>query len=203
MLISVFMQKGEQAKTNTAINVMSVLSQRDGYERHVLVDLDHLQEDATKFRLSMPRVEFVKERSEPHKTDLIVVDAPPYVDDSIMDALAASDFVILPVTPNPFSLDALRRTFETLRKVKAARPKLLAGVVFTRTSSKPYDQGMMDATRALSEWPVLDTWIPERIADFRRSTSVCCPLVAHRPKSAASQAYVTLVEEILHHAVPK
>jgi cellulose biosynthesis protein BcsQ len=67
--------------------------------------------------------------------DLVFFDCPPRLTTSSINALAASDYIVLPTSLHPNDVDAVRRTlqwWEKLHAIKAFQAKL-AGVVLNRT----------------------------------------------------------------------
>ncbi len=83
--------------------------------------------------------------------DLILLDCPPRLTTACINGLAASDFVLIPVIPDPVSADAAPRLVEHLRKLKSEYkvcPDIsILGLVANKAQNK---QGL--SPRQLTVW---------------------------------------------------
>lgn len=68
---------------------------------------------------SLGAVPELVEAARKDKIDLLVIDTPPHAGLSITAALRVADFVVIPVRPNPFDLDALPESLDRLREAQA------------------------------------------------------------------------------------
>ena len=74
---------------------------------------------------------------ESAKYDYILIDAPPTLGGWVMNILAASDYLIIPVEASPWGLFGLANMFEFLNDVKEIAPALkLAGVAITKVDGR-------------------------------------------------------------------
>lgn len=196
MFITVAAQKGEQAKSTTAVNLMAAFQDlyQDKFFR--LVDLDDQQCDTMRFVDGLPGVAFTGALPAQSANGLTVVDTAPSVSKELMSALVKSDLVIIPCTPATLSLEALARTFQTIRLARDHNSKLIARVLFTRANNTQNTQGIVTCARALSEWPVFETIIPNRHAEFERAAAARVPAVLKSPRGAGSVAYRALAKEV-------
>jgi cellulose biosynthesis protein BcsQ/cell division protein FtsL len=70
--------------------------------------------------------------------DLVFFDCPPRLTTSTINALLASDYVVVPTSPHPNDVDAVRRTLKWLEKLRGVPPYRaeLAAVILNRTYRK-------------------------------------------------------------------
>lgn len=200
MFITVFSQKGEQAKTSTAVNLAAALAK--GGRRGTIVDLDPQQSDALKFTGSIDGVVFtdILPAIAPDG-EFVMVDLSPFVGPQTGVALLRSDLVLVPCTPHAASTAAAARTFETIALARQKRPELQALLAFTRVDKSQHAVGVLSSARAFAEWPVAQTVIPARLMEFERAFAARRPVVCSAPKSLGALAYCALareIEEILH-----
>ena len=96
--------------------------------------------------------------------DYVIIDAPPALDDKVETTLAASDLVILPVTPSSLDLWSCK---ETLEKVKSKPEVSLNGKVQLLINRKiPGTRVGREARQALEKFdaPVFETELCQRVA---------------------------------------
>ena len=69
-----------------------------------------------------------------HRYDLVLFDCPPRLTTSAVNALACSDFVVIPTGLSSDDVEAVRVTIDTFEEIKQVNPSLkLAGVVVNQT----------------------------------------------------------------------
>lgn len=135
--------------------------------------------------------------------DIIVVDTPPSLGTLTMNALTASDFVIVPCEADYYSLQGLTDLAETIEAVKGSLNKKLRtmGVLLTKhsaryTLSKEIQETLTQLTEAF-DTEVFDTYIRHsqkaREAQFKAQG-----LLRYAPKSTIATDYRAFTEEVLH-----
>jgi cellulose biosynthesis protein BcsQ len=143
------------------------------------------------------------QRNVTHKYDLILLDCPPLINVCCINALAASDYLLIPTMP---SRNATWRVPVLLSRINEfvanLNPRLkVMGVVPNRTFGSELtidEQNLLNAMRdqCLNDWhqhiPILSPHIPRNVA-FRHSEDAKRPLQAEDPIFAR---YIQLACEI-------
>lgn len=112
---------------------------------------------------------FLTELIEPYKPklDVIIIDCPPTLNLLTINAMSASDFVLIPIHAQKYSEEGLFMTMDTLEKVrKRVNAKLkLGGIVFTRLIERRVlaRSKKREIKRKYGD-RVLDTFIRENVA---------------------------------------
>ncbi|PWM49802.1 MAG: ParA family protein, partial [Bacillota bacterium] len=88
---------------------------------------------------------------ESGKYDYILIDSPPTLGGWVMNILAASDYLIVPVEASPWGLFGLSNLFEFLSEAKGVAPELkVAGIAVTKVDGrKNYFKQTMETLREL------------------------------------------------------
>ncbi|MCT4684941.1 MAG: AAA family ATPase [Roseicyclus sp.] len=138
--------------------------------------------------------------------DYVLIDCPPSLSLLTVNALVASDAVLVPLQAEFFALEGLSQLMLTLRDVReTANPGLrIEGVVLTMNDQRNNlsQQVEEDARGTLGEL-VLNTRIPRNVR-LSEAPSYALPVLAYDPSSKGSQAYIDLAEEVLaRHAKRK
>ncbi len=139
--------------------------------------------------------------------DYIFVDTPPSLGLLTLNALVASDAVIIPLNCEYFALEGLADLVATLRRVRAAfNPSLdIAGVLMTMYDERTnLGQQVSRDIRAFFQERVFDTVIPRNIR-LGEAPSHGIPAILYDVKSRGAEAYLALAREMLErdrHATP-
>jgi len=86
-----------------------------------------------------PRFRFRQQLHRPavfDKFDLVIFDCAPRITTSVVNALACSDYVLIPTGLDRGSIDAVPRTMDWMKSLGANCPADVVGVVATRTSER-------------------------------------------------------------------
>ncbi len=129
--------------------------------------------------------------------DYILVDAPPTLGAWVMNLLAASDFVIIPVEASPWGLFGLANMFEFLEKVKSLNPALsVLGIAVTKADErKTYFKQTLQTLRELGFARIFESVIRvDSTVEWAQDNSK--PVVAYKKTSRAALEYVNLAKEI-------
>lgn len=114
-----------------------------------------------------------------HRVDWILIDCPPSLDRLTMNALAASDYVLVPVDPGAGGRGALGDTMEYIDSAqKWYNPTLkVVGLLINNTDPRTvYDQTTEEVVREMYNTLVFETIITASVR-VRESTEAQTPLV--------------------------
>ena len=129
----------------------------------------------------------------------VLIDCPPSLNLLTINALAASDAVLVPVQCEFFALEGLAQLLATIEEIRSRlNPNLsVQGVVLTmydqRTSLS--DLVVDDVRRALGD-KVFTTVIPRNVR-VAESPSHGKPVLLYDYRCAGSQAYINLASEVI------
>ena len=131
--------------------------------------------------------------------DFCIIDNAPDINISTINALAASDDVLVPVTIDDFAIDGLA---ELMEQIDNAREELNPALRFCGCFITQYDrtneadqQGEM-YLKGLEMYPLFHTHI-RRTAKMKPSTFARKPILEYSSRCGAAQDYKALVEEYL------
>lgn len=133
--------------------------------------------------------------------DVVVIDTPPTLGTLLINALTASDKVIIPLQADILSLQGLYQLSQTIRKTQTSYNKRLeiAGILFTRHSTRTViaREIITTLTNKAKEWeiPVLNTTIREGVA-VKEAQTTRQSLFEYAVKSKPAQDYLQLLNEI-------
>ena len=131
--------------------------------------------------------------------DFCIIDNAPDINISTINALVASDDVMIPVTIDDFALDGLAELKEQIDNTKEdLNPELtLRGCFVTQfDSSNEADRQGEEYLRSIKEYPVFETHI-RRTPKMKPSTFARTPIILYSVRCGAAQDYKRLVEEYL------
>jgi chromosome partitioning protein len=169
-IITVSHQKGGVGKTTLALNLAACF--KKGGLRVGVMDTD-LQGSLAAISTDLDGIEFIpfeKIANLKHlKYDIIVIDTPPYLMDSMADLFALSDYVLVPTKIGFFDVLAIRATMEIIRQVKINYPKLKYGVVLNMLKNRTSITEEIRSTLVDYGAPVLKTMVFDRVAYTRSS----------------------------------
>lgn len=134
----------------------------------------------------------------PGDVDYVVVDCPPALGMLPVNGLAACDWAVLPVTPEPMARDGLAKAWRHIQRIRTNLNRHLevAGILLTMTGTDSMRQGMAETIRAEFGSRVLPVTVPYDPAVVEAS-SLDRPVVVHAPDSPAAKAYVDLARLIV------
>ena len=154
-----------------------------------------LKDDARVYALKMA-IKPLKSRY-----DVIVIDTPPTLGTLLINALTASDKVIIPLQADVLSLQGLYQLTQTIRKAQSDYNKglTIAGILYTRHSSRTLIArdiiDTMGKKAAELKIPVLKTTIRDGVA-VREAQTLRQSLFEYAPKSKPARDYLDLLDEI-------
>ena len=131
--------------------------------------------------------------------DFIILDCPPSLGLITMNALTASDSVIIPVQCEFFALEGIMQLLNTIMQTqKSLNPDLkIEGVLLTMLDSRTnLGFEVVDDIRKFFKEKVYNTIIP-RLIRLTEAPSHGEPIIAYDPKSRGSEAYLNLAKEVI------
>lgn len=135
--------------------------------------------------------------------DYVFIDSPPGLGFLTVNALAASNYVILPMLPDIFSLQGLIQVYETIEFVKkGCNPDLeVAGILINKYKrfSRLHRETVGTAKMVAENYDVtlFDTYIRNSAA-LSEAHSLQCSIFDYAPKAAGVKDYFKLSQEILN-----
>lgn len=131
--------------------------------------------------------------------DFAIIDCPPSLSLLTVNALVASDSVLVPLQSEFFALEGLSQLMLTIRDVRrSANPKLrIEGVVITMADGRNRlsQQVEADARDNLGDL-VFETTIPRNVR-VSEAPSFAMPVLSYDPQSKGAEAYRKLAMEIV------
>ena len=133
--------------------------------------------------------------------DVVVIDTPPTLGTLLVNALTASDEVIIPMNADILSLQGLYQLAETITQVKSFCNKGLkvTGILITKYSGRTVlardIKETIEAKCAELGIPVLNTVIRDGVA-VREAQTTQESLFAYAPNSNPAKDYLQLFDEI-------
>lgn len=134
--------------------------------------------------------------------EYILIDCPPALDLLTVNALVASDSVLIPIQCEFFALEGISQLIDTIDRISAGlNPRLgIEGVLLTMYDDRNNLTRQVEADlREFFGKAVFRTVIPRSIR-LAEAPSFGKPALAYDPKSRGSQAYIQLAKEMLAHA---
>jgi chromosome partitioning protein len=149
---------------------------------------------------SISRELMLKRALEPARRhyDYCVIDTPPSLRASTLNALAMSDLTVVPIESSMFALIGLSQLMATVGQIRRDHsPNMLIYALSTMYTGRQHlDQSIRkEVQRAFTEDLVFTTTIP-RTVQIGEATSIRRAVVETAPESAASFAFRKLVGEI-------
>jgi chromosome partitioning protein len=171
--------------------MIGAATQPTGYANLILVPADDglkgiksgqtaIQGGELRLRSCLARAEIGIDRTNGvDQTDWVLIDCPPSLDRLTMNALAASDYVLVPVDPGAAGRGALGETIEYISSAqKWYNPTLkVLGLLINNTDPRTvYDQATEEVVREIYGKLVFDTIITASVR-IREATEARTPLV--------------------------
>ncbi len=134
--------------------------------------------------------------------DYILIDCPPALDLLTLNALTASDAVLIPIQCEFFALEGISQLIDTVDRLKKAfNPNLaIEGVLLTMYDDRTNLTRQVEADlREFFGNEVFKTVIPRSVR-LAEAPSFGKTILAYDPRSRGAEAYIQLAKEILAHA---
>jgi chromosome partitioning protein len=131
----------------------------------------------------------------------VLIDCPPALDLLTLNALVASNAVLIPIQCEFFALEGISQLIDTVDRVKESfNPELaIEGVLLTMYDDRTNLTRQVEADlREFFGSEVFKTVIPRTIR-LAEAPSFGQPILSYDPRSRGAEAYIQLAKEILAH----
>ena len=207
-------QKGKSTPSGTIYEALTAANPVTTARPFILpTDVDHLELIPADRNLTGAEIELV---TLPHREerlrsllsplradyDYIFIDCPPSLGLLTLNALIASDAVLIPLHCEYFALEGLADLIGTMRRVRAAfNPELdIEGVLLTMFDERTnLGQQVAKDVRDFFKEKVFRTVIPRNVR-LGEAPSHGMPVVLYDVKSRGAEAYLALAREILERS---
>jgi chromosome partitioning protein len=132
--------------------------------------------------------------------DFILIDCPPSLDILTVNALIASDSVLIPIQCEYFALEGVSELMETVRQIRRMRnPTLeIEGVLLTMFDERTnLSNQVMEDLRAHFGKQLFNTIGPRNIR-LGEAPSHGKPIILYDIKSKGAESYIRLAKEVIH-----
>lgn len=128
--------------------------------------------------------------------DYILIDSPPTLGGWVMNILAASDYLVIPVEASPWGLFGLSNMFEFLSDVREVAPDLkVAGIAVTKVDGrKNYFKQTIETLKQLPAKVFENCIHLDSSIEWAQDNSK--PVGKYRKSSRSSKEYMALSEEV-------
>jgi chromosome partitioning protein len=135
--------------------------------------------------------------------DFILIDTPPTFGFHTITAMAATDYIVIPVQMSGYAVKGLK---ETLRVVHQARDRLnprlqVLGLLPTFVTPRTrFSRDMLKSLRQIPHMRVFDTFVKVTVR-LQESALAGEPITAYASGSNAAATYRSLADEVLHAVI--
>ena len=136
--------------------------------------------------------------------DLVLLDCPPGFSLLTVNAILAADAILIPVSPDPLTIDALENLLPSIERVRArmgATARVLGFVVNGLDTQRKHSRELAERLRAEFRDRVFHTEVPwaAALVDVPGARET---IFQAAPKSAAADAFRRLAGEVLQRLAP-
>ena len=131
--------------------------------------------------------------------DFVIIDCPPSLSLLPVNALTASNTVLVPIQCEYYALEGLNQVLKTIKLVKKKlNPSLeMEGVVFTMYDSRTnLSQQVVESVKSALNENIYDTIIPRNVR-LAEAPSYGMPITVYDSKSAGAEKYRMLAAEVI------
>lgn len=133
--------------------------------------------------------------------DFIMIDCPPSLNVLTVNAMVASDTVLVPIQCEFYALEGLSQLIHTINLVRERLNCRLdiEGIVFTMYDSRTnLSQQVVENVKAHVTQHIYETMIPRNVR-LAEAPSYGEPITIYDPRSVGAEAYRNLAQELLDH----
>lgn len=129
--------------------------------------------------------------------DYCIIDNPPDINVSVINALVASDDVLIPIKVDKFAFDGMKELITQINNAKVSNPNLkLKGCFVTLFNKNDVNIQGEELLKNDKEYKMFNTHI-RRTVKADESTFANAPILEYSKRCAAAKDYKALVEEYL------
>ena len=131
--------------------------------------------------------------------DFVIIDCPPSLSLLTVNALTASNTVLVPIQCEYYALEGLNQVLKPIKLVKKKlNPSLeMEGVVFTMYDSRTnLSQQVVESVKSALNENIYDTIIPRNVR-LAEAPSYGMPITVYDSKSAGAEKYRMLAAEVI------
>jgi chromosome partitioning protein len=161
----------------------------------VAANIELVDEESREMRLRS-RIQPIRD-----KYPFIIIDCPPALDLLTINALVASDSVLIPIQCEFFALEGISQLMDTVDRVRAAFGTRLAieGVLLTMYDDRTNLTKQVESDlREFFRDEVFQTVIPRSVR-LAEAPSFGKPIISYDVRSRGAESYIQLAKEILAH----
>ncbi|MGH9529100.1 MAG: ParA family protein [Terriglobales bacterium] len=169
-----------------------------GHKNLIGANLELVEAEGREFRLRNA-IQPLREQFE-----FIVLDCPPALDLLTLNALAASDSVLIPMQAEYFALEGVSELLDTVERIRESlNPNLaIEGVVLTMFDDRTnLAQQVTEELKKYFGDKLCKTTIPRNVR-LAEAPSHGKPVLLYDVKSRGAESYIELATEILAHYLP-
>lgn len=136
------------------------------------------------------------------KYDIIILDTPPNIGAFTISALAASDGILIPVTPSEYAMKGLTQVLSTVAEAKEGlneNLEILGAVLINCDKRKKLTFESRDELLALSKeynFKIFDAMI-STCQEVEKAQRDHCTIFEKAPRSSAALDYVEVIKEMM------
>jgi len=187
---------GEEAIQKTEIAKLSIIP---SHKNLIGANIELVDETDRPFRLK-DALAPLRERFQ-----VIVIDCPPALDLLTLNALVASDGVLVPMQAEYFALEGISELLDSIERVKASLNSQLAieGVVLTMFDDRTNlaQQVTAELKKYFGE-KLCETTIPRNVR-LAEAPSHGKPALLYDERSRGAESYMQLAREVLQRSLPE
>lgn len=133
--------------------------------------------------------------------DFIIIDCPPSLSILTLNALTASDSVLVPIQCEYYALEGLSQLMHTIKLVQKSLNKTLRieGIVFTMFDSRVnLSMQVIEEVKSHLDDYVYKTVVPRNVR-LSEAPSHGLPITLYDPKSKGAESYFSLADEVINN----
>lgn len=130
--------------------------------------------------------------------DKIIIDCSPTLGLLTVNALMASDEIVIPICPEYFSLKGIELILDTLRNIRAGlgHQVNIKGIVITRFKNRRVIKSVIQEVEDRYGLKVFKDYIPDNIV-VEEAHHNHLPVSRYAPRSKAAKSYEALAEDLI------